>query len=137
MESKFFNKSYTRPFSGFEWMIAWRYLLARRRDGGISTIAWYALIGVMLGVATLIVVQAVMVGFKEEFTQRIIGANAHISIISGAYDPESGRSKLISDINNIKNKLKKIDGIFHVVPTVKSQVMASKNNRNTGVQVLV
>ncbi len=135
MESKFFNKSYTRPFSGFEWMIAWRYLLARRRDGGISTIAWYALIGVMLGVATLIVVQAVMVGFKEEFTQRIIGANAHISIISGAYDPESGRSKLISDINNIKNKLKKIDGIFHVVPTVKSQVMASKNNRNTGVQV--
>jgi lipoprotein-releasing system permease protein len=46
----------TRPFSGFEWQIAWRYLRARRKEGGISVIAGYALVGVMLGVATLIVV---------------------------------------------------------------------------------
>ena len=56
------------PFAAFEWLIAWRYLRARRKEGGISVIAWYALIGVMLGVATLIVVQAVMIGFREEFT---------------------------------------------------------------------
>ena len=53
------------PFSWFEWLIAWRYLRSKRKDGGISVIAWYALIGVTLGVGTLIVVQAVMLGFKE------------------------------------------------------------------------
>ena len=68
------------PFAAFEWLIAWRYLRARRKEGGISVIAWYALIGVMLGVATLIVVQAVMIGFREEFTDRILGANAHVTV---------------------------------------------------------
>ena len=53
------------PFAAFEWQIAWRYLRARRREGGISVIAWYALVGVMLGVATLIVVQAVMSPFQR------------------------------------------------------------------------
>ncbi|HVL20948.1 MAG TPA: lipoprotein-releasing system transmembrane subunit LolC, partial [Amaricoccus sp.] len=64
-----------RPFAAFEWLIAWRYLRARRKEGGISVIAGYALVGVMLGVATLIVVQAVMIGFREEFTDRILGAS--------------------------------------------------------------
>ena len=76
----------TRPFAAFEWLIAWRYLRARRREGGISVIAWYALVGVMLGVATLIVVQAVMIGFREEFTDRILGANAHVTVY---YAPEA------------------------------------------------
>ena len=48
------------PFAAFEWLIAWRYLRARRKEGGISVIAWYALIGVMLGVATLIVVPVLL-----------------------------------------------------------------------------
>ena len=124
-----------RAFSQFEWLIAWRYLRAKRREGGISTIAWYALIGVMLGVATLIVVQAVMVGFKEEFTERIIGANAHLSIISSSYDPKSGKGKLIKNIEDIEKKIKNIDGISHIIPLVKSEIMASSNNRNAGVQV--
>ena len=68
------------PFSRLEILIAYRYLRARKREGGVSTIAWYSFLGVMLGVATLIVVQAVMVGFKEEFTDRIIGANPHIIV---------------------------------------------------------
>ena len=72
------------PFAAFEWLIAWRYLRARRKEGGISVIAWYALIGVMLGVATLIVVQAVMIGFREEFTDRILGANAHVTVYYAA-----------------------------------------------------
>ena len=78
----------TRPFAAFEWVIAWRYLRARRREGGISVIAWYALIGVMLGVATLIVVQAVMIGFREEFTDRVLGANAHVTVFHAAFDAE-------------------------------------------------
>ena len=63
-----------RPFAAFEWLIAWRYLRARRREGGISVIAWYALIGVMLGVATLIVVQAVMIGFPFLTLTIVLGA---------------------------------------------------------------
>ncbi len=81
----------TPPFASFEWTIAWRYLRARRREGGISVIAWYALIGVMLGVGTLIVVQAVMIGFREEFTDRILGANAHVQVYSAFYENEFGQ----------------------------------------------
>jgi lipoprotein-releasing system permease protein len=66
------NQAAVLPFSWFEWLIAWRYLRSRRKEGGISVIAWYALIGVTLGVGTLIVVQAVMLGFREEFTSKII-----------------------------------------------------------------
>ena len=62
------------PFAAFEWLIAWRYLRARRQDGGISVIAWYALVGVMLGVATLIVVQAVMIGFPFLTLTIVLGA---------------------------------------------------------------
>ena len=85
------------PFSAFEWPIAWRYLRARRREGGISVIAWYALIGVMLGVATLIIVQAVMFGFREEFTDRILGANAHVTVYRATTDATGARSRLIPD----------------------------------------
>ena len=64
-------------------------------------IAWYALVGVMLGVATLIVVQAVMIGFREEFTDRILGANAHVTVY---YATEAGRerppSRLIADYDD-------------------------------------
>ena len=70
----------TRPFAGFEWLIAWRYMLAKRREGGISVIVWYSLIGVALAVGTLIVVMAVMYGFRQEFTSRILGAEGHAKI---------------------------------------------------------
>ena len=73
-------------FNWFEWLIAWRYLRSKRKDGGISVIAWYAMIGVTLGVGTLIVVQAVMVGFREEFTSKIIGANAHLTVINRSFE---------------------------------------------------
>ena len=90
------------PFAAFEWQIAWRYLRARRKEGGISVIAWYALVGVMLGVATLIVVQAVMVGFREEFTDRILGANAHVTVY---YAPEPDAmgvpDRLIADYDDL------------------------------------
>ena len=67
------------PFAPHEWQIAWRYMRARRREGGISVIVWYALVGIALAVGTLIVVMAVMVGFRAEFTDRILGAEAGCS----------------------------------------------------------
>ncbi len=124
------------PFSQLEFLIAWRYLRAKRREGGVSTIAWYSFLGVMLGVATLIVVQAVMVGFKEEFTDRIVGANPHIIIqtnkivkgVNSSFDIEE--SKLIETMLIDERKVK------HVYPVIAGQVMAAKNKKYSGLQVI-
>ena len=125
-----------RPFSAHEWTIAWRYLRAKRQHGGISVIAWYALIGVMLGVATLIVVQAVMIGFREEFTDRILGANAHMTVYSTNYQDENGVvSRAIRDYDAVVETVKSVDGITHASPMVRGQVMASANGRNSGVDL--
>ena len=113
------------PFAAFEWLIAWRYLRARRKEGGISVIAWYALIGVMLGVATLIVVQAVMFGFREEFTDRILGASAHVSVY---YAPdETGR--LIGDYDALAARIAAVPGVTRAAPLIRGQVMASAGGR--------
>ena len=56
----------TRPFAPFEWMLSLRYLRARRQEGFISVIAAFSFLGIMLGVATLIIVMAVMNGFRKE-----------------------------------------------------------------------
>ena len=125
----------TRPFSAFEWSIAWRYLRARRKEGGISVIAWYALIGVMLGVAALIVVQAVMIGFREEFTDRILGVNAHVTIYSADYDMANNRSRAFADYQEIVESVRKVAGVTRAAPVIKSQVMAAANGQNSGVQI--
>ena len=62
-------------FSTFEWMMAMRYLRARRQEGFISIIAWFSLVGIALGVATLIIVMSVMNGFRQELLERILGIN--------------------------------------------------------------
>jgi len=125
-----------RPFSAHEWQIAWRYLRARRQHGGISVIAWYALIGVMLGVATLIVVQAVMIGFREEFTDRILGANAHMTVYNQNYQDENGAiTRAITDYAQVVETVRTVDGVTHVSPMVRGQVMGSANGRNVGVDL--
>jgi len=126
----------TAPFAAFEWMIAWRYLRARRKEGGISVIAWYALIGVMLGVATLIVVQAVMVGFREEFTARVLGANPHSTVMSAIYNADNNGAALITDYEAEAAKLCALPGITNVAPVVTGQMMASGNSRNIGVEMI-
>ena len=126
----------TKPFAAFEWMIAWRYLRARRAEGGISVIAWYALIGVMLGVGTLIVVQAVMVGFREEFTARVLGANPHSTVYSAIYDEAHNGAALIVDYEAEADKLRALPGVLNVAPVVSGQMMASGNNRNIGIEMI-
>src|SRR5690242_16977399 len=70
----------TGPFAGFEWMVALRYLRARRREGFISVIAGFSFAGIMLGVATLIIVLSVMNGFRSELLNKIVGINGHVFI---------------------------------------------------------
>ena len=125
------------PFAAFEWAIAWRYLRARRREGGISVIAWYSLIGVMLGVATLIVVQAVMIGFREEFTARILGANAHASVFQAPVTDEWGNiDRTIADYDALVARLAAVPGVTHAAPLIRGQVLASAGGRSAGVEVL-
>ena len=68
-------------FSRLEWMIAGRYLRARRKEGAISVIAGFSLVGILLGVGTLIVVMSVMNGFRHELLSRVLGLNGHIAVV--------------------------------------------------------
>ena len=71
-------------FSAFERLIAFRYLRARRQQGFISVVAFISLVGILLGVATLIIVMAVMNGFRQELMGRILGVNGHFTIYADA-----------------------------------------------------
>src|SRR5258707_4764362 len=70
----------TLPFAPFEWLLSGRYLRARRKEGFISVIAGFSFLGIMLGVATLIIVMAVMNGFRKELLDKILGLNGHLLI---------------------------------------------------------
>ena len=120
------------PFAAFEWLIAWRYLRARRKEGGISVIAGYALVGVMLGVATLIVVQAVMIGFREEFTDRILGASAHVTV----YFAPDKSGALIGGYDEVAARIAAVPGVTRAAPLIRGQVMASAGGRAAGVEVI-
>ncbi|MCP5072259.1 MAG: lipoprotein-releasing system transmembrane subunit LolC, partial [Rhodobacteraceae bacterium] len=80
----------TAPFARFEWMIAWRYLRAKRREGGVSVMTWISLLGITLAVFALIATLAVRTGFRVEFTNTILGANAHATIYVSPHLDEDG-----------------------------------------------
>ncbi|GAA0771292.1 lipoprotein-releasing ABC transporter permease subunit [Roseibium denhamense] len=93
----------TRPFSAFEWMIAGRYLRSRRREAFISVIAGFSFVGIMLGVATLIIVMSVMNGFRTELLGKILGINGHmlvqpIDMPLTDYDPVSKRIEGVPEV---------------------------------------
>ena len=67
-------------FAPFEWMIAARYLRAKRQESFVSVISGYSLVGIALGVATLIIVMSVMGGFRKEFLASILGFNGHVTV---------------------------------------------------------
>jgi lipoprotein-releasing system permease protein len=104
-------------FSRFEWMVAMRYLRARRQEGFISVIAWFSLMGVALGVATLIIVMAVMNGFRQELLTRILGLNGHLSYY--------GQANKLTDFDRAAEKLRKVHGVVSVTPMIEGQVMAT------------
>ena len=122
-------------FKKYEFIIAWRYLMSKRREGGISIIAWYALIGVVLGVATLVIVQAVMIGFRTEFVEKIVGANSHLAIYKKTLTTDLDGGFNFDEIRAIIQDIKDKKNFKAAYPLVKDQVLASKNNISTGVEV--
>jgi len=128
------KKSSTAPFAAFEWAIAWRYLRARRAEGGVSVMTWISLIGIALAVFALIATMAVRSGFRADFTATILGANAHVTIYETNYTAE-GLRKGILEYTDMAERLAAVDGIIRVAPIIRGQVMATANSRNSGVEV--
>ena len=126
----------TAPFSRFEWMIAWRYLRARRAEGGVSVMTWISLVGITLAVAALIITLAVRTGFREEFVDTILGANAHVTIYSQArVDAAGNLDRTITDFDAWAERLGTVPGVTRAAPLVKGQVMANNGAENTGVEI--
>ncbi|TNB48088.1 lipoprotein-releasing ABC transporter permease subunit [Martelella lutilitoris] len=106
-----------KPFSVFERMVAWRYLRSRRKEAFISVIAGFSFLGIMLGVATLIIVMAVMNGFRSELVSRILGINGHIVVLP-AGEP-------FSDYAALTERLAGVDGVRLAFPLVEGQALVS------------
>ena len=105
------------PFSAFERMVAWRYLRSRRKDTVISVISLISFTGIMLGVATLIIVMAVMNGFRAELLSRILGVNGHLIVqpIDRSFD----------DYAEVAARINRLDGVRYAIPLVDGQVLAT------------
>src|SRR6187401_1490080 len=117
----------TRPFAPFEWMLSLRYLRARRQEGFISIIAGFSFLGIMLGVATLIIVMAVMNGFRKELLGKILGLNGHL-LVQPLETP-------LTDYQAVAERLAAIDGVRLAVPIVEGQALASSPFNAAGVLV--
>jgi lipoprotein-releasing system permease protein len=117
----------TRPFAAFEWLIAGRYLRARRKEGFISVIAGFSFLGITLGVATLIIVMAVMNGFRTELLNKILGINGHV-----VAQPLDGP---LTDYAAVAERLSKVEGVKFAIPLVEGQALASSPAASNGVLV--
>ena len=117
----------TRPFSPFEWMVSLRYLRSRRKEGFISVIAGFSFLGIMLGVATLIIVMAVMNGFRKELLDKILGLNGHL-LVQPLEQP-------LTDWEVVAERLSKIPGVRLAAPIVEGQALSSSPFNSAGVLV--
>ena len=114
-------------FSRAEWLVAGRYMGARRQESFISVIAGFSLLGIMLGVATLIIVMSVMNGFRTELLGRVLGLNGHMSI------QEAGRP--LTDYETLVDALKGVETIVSVTPMIEGRVMVTADGRSDGALV--
>ena len=108
-------------------MMSWRYLRARKAEGFVSVIAAFSFLGIMLGVATLIIVMSVMNGFREELVTRILGLNGHLNVYS-----ETGT---LNNFMSVVDRLEKIKGVESVRPMIEGQVLISVNGAANGALV--
>ncbi|GEC16014.1 lipoprotein-releasing ABC transporter permease subunit [Nitrobacter winogradskyi] len=117
----------TKPFAAFEWMLSGRYLRARRKEGFISVIAGFSFLGIMLGVATLIIVMAVMNGFRTELLSKILGLNGHL-LVQPLESP-------LTDWKEVADRVSQVQGIRLAAPVVDGQALGSSPYNAAGVFV--
>jgi len=118
-------------FSKLERKIAFRYLRAKRKDGFVSVISWVSLLGIMLGVATLIIVMSVMGGFHDTLLARIVGMNGHVVIYHHA-GTITDYDFLIERIE--QNRIVQAN-VSHIIPVMEGQAMVSANGVNSGAMI--
>jgi lipoprotein-releasing system permease protein len=114
-------------FDSFERMVAFRYLRARRQEGFISVIAMFSLLGIMLGVATLIIVMSVMNGYRAELLHDVLGLNGHLGVYAAR-----GSTK---DFDKLAATIKSVPGVTAVQPVIEGQVLAGVQGRSAGATV--
>ncbi|HSR56408.1 MAG TPA: ABC transporter permease, partial [Alphaproteobacteria bacterium] len=114
-------------FNPFERMVAFRYLRGRRREGFISVITGFSLAGISLGVATLIIVMAVMNGFRQELLTRILGVGGHVMVY--------GTPAPLDNYQDVADRLRKVPGVVDVMPIINGQALATVGRQATGVLI--
>ncbi|MCK6418515.1 MAG: lipoprotein-releasing ABC transporter permease subunit [Alphaproteobacteria bacterium] len=114
-------------FSPFERLVAFRYLRARKAEGFVSVIAGFSFIGILLGVATLIIVMSVMNGFRAELFSRILGINGHMNV----YAPGGP----LTDYDYLRSIIAPMPGIAQVTPIIEGQALLSRSGLASGVMV--
>ena len=115
-------------FSKTERLLAWRYLKSRKRTGFVSVIAGFSFLGILLGVATLIIVMSVMNGFKTELMTRVLGLNGHLGVYPAWGD-------VLTDYQKYDETMRSVAGVVDVIPVVDGQVMATAGEISDGVMV--
>ena len=115
-------------FSSFERFVAFRYLFSARREGFVSVIAWFSFLGIALGVATLIVVMAVMNGFRQELFGKLVAMRGHVTVQSStaAAMPENKEQLAL---------IKSVPGVRLAYPMLEKQAIAMAKNNASGVMV--
>jgi len=113
--------------SKFERTVAWRYLRSKKAEGFVSVIAGFSFAGIMLGVATLIIVMSVMNGFRVELFSRILGLGGHMNVYS-----QTGE---LYDYQTIAQNIQSIQGVADVTPIIEGQTLLSNKSNATGVMV--
>jgi len=121
------NTGRARAFGAFEWLLAMRYLRSRRREGIVSVIAGISFAGIMLGVATLIIVMSVMNGFRTELLSRILGLNGHMFV--------QGIGTNIMNYDTVADRVRAVPGVTSVIPLVDGQVMVQSARNASGALV--
>lgn len=113
-----------KPFAYFEWMVAFRYMIPRKKQAFTSIISIISLIGIMIGVCALIVVMSVMNGFRADLLDRILGFNGHLIVQSdtGSFD----------NYNNLIPQLEKLHGVKFILPVLEGQAFATYGKNGSG-----
>jgi lipoprotein-releasing system permease protein len=117
----------TRAFSAFEWIVALRYLRARRQKSFVSVIAGFSFAGIMLGVATLIVVMSVMNGFRQELLNKIVGINGHVFV--------QATDTPFTDYDAVTKRLEAVPGVKLVIPMIEGAAGVSSPFNQSGALV--
>lgn len=117
----------TKAFSPFEWLLAMRYLRARRAQGFISVIAGFSFLGITLGVFALIVVMSVMNGFHKELLGKIVGINGHV-FVQAAETP-------MTDWADLVERVKRVPGVTLAIPMVEGAAGVSSPYGQSGALV--